>query len=149
MQIVDRIMRKAINFDLNTKALKEHYPSKHYRNGYRDIEKILLKNGFKHRQWSGYISVEPISHSDICRLIAKINKELPWMKRCVNRFDVTEVGKQYDMKHSFTDREKVAEQTQEEKPKPFTIGKKSILNAKQQNKDTQQKQPTKKKEHTR
>ena len=30
--------RKAINFDLDTKALKEHYGGKNYRNAYTDIK---------------------------------------------------------------------------------------------------------------
>lgn len=145
-------MRKAINFDLSTKALKEYYPGKHYRNGYRDIEKFLLNNGFKHRQWSGYVSTKSIADYEIGKIIDEMNKELPWLKKCVNHFDVTEVGKQYDMKRLITGNEEVPEkttaQTKEEKPKPFTIGKKSILSAKSRNQNTQQKQPTKKKEHS-
>lgn len=124
-------MRKAINFDLSTKALKEYYPGKHYRNGYRDIEKFLLNNGFKHRQWSGYVSTKSIADYEIGKIIDEMNKELPWLKKCVNHFDVTEVGKQYDMKRLITGNEEVPEkttaQTKEEKPKPFTIGKKVYL----------------------
>lgn len=124
-------MRKAINFDLSTKALKEYYPGKHYRNGYRDIEKFLLNNGFKHRQWSGYVSTKSIADYEIGKIIDEMNKELPWLKKCVNHFDVTEVGKQYDMKRLITGNEEVPEkttaQTKEEKPKPFTIGKKAYL----------------------
>lgn len=144
-------MRKSINFDLSTEALKKHYPSKHYRNGYGDIKKFLLNNGFKHRQWSGYVSVQDITNAEINKIIAEMTKELPWIKKCVNRFDVTNVGKPYDITHLITGKEpmpKKIAQTKEEKPKPFTIGKKSILSAKSRNQNTQQKQPTKKKEHS-
>lgn len=146
-------MRKAINFDLSTKALKKYYPSKHYRGAYRDIRRFMLNNGFKHRQWSGYVSTQSITNYEISKIIAEMNNDFPWLKKCVNRFDVTDIGKQYDMLDLITGKEpmpkKETERVTEEKPKPFTIGKKSILNAKHQNKDTQQKQPTKKKEHTR
>ena len=39
---------KAVNFDLDTKALKIYYPGKHYRQAYRDIRKFMLDNGFTH-----------------------------------------------------------------------------------------------------
>ena len=38
--------RKAINFDLNDNLLKKYYPSKSYKNAWRDIKKFLLKNDF-------------------------------------------------------------------------------------------------------
>ena len=146
-------MRKAINFDLSTDALKKHYPSKHYEGAYGVMGRFLVKNGFEHRQYSGYVSVQDVTNFEINKLISEMNENFPWMKKCVKFFDVTNVGKQYDMTHLFTGEKKMPKKTTErvteEKPKPFTIGKKSILKSKQQNKDTQQKQPTKKKEHTR
>ncbi len=49
--------RKAVNFDLDTNALKQFYPvPKHWGRVYADIKKFMLKEGFKHRQWSGYVS---------------------------------------------------------------------------------------------
>ena len=38
--------RKAVNFDLNDNLLKKYYPSKSYKNAWRDIKKFLLKNDF-------------------------------------------------------------------------------------------------------
>ncbi len=47
--------RKAVNFDLNDNLLKKYYPSKSYKNAWRDIKKFLLKSNFAHRQYSGYV----------------------------------------------------------------------------------------------
>jgi len=54
-------MRKSLNFDLNIKKLKEHYPNSNYTEAYNDIKKFLTNNGFEHRQGSGYISKEEMS----------------------------------------------------------------------------------------
>jgi len=53
---------RSINFDLDTNKLKEHYPNKTYTNAYEDIKRFLLKNGFEHRQGSGYISQKELSN---------------------------------------------------------------------------------------
>ena len=46
--------KKAINFDLDTNALKINYGGSNYREAYIDIETFMEHNGFEHRQWSGY-----------------------------------------------------------------------------------------------
>ena len=55
---------KAINFDLDTKKLKDIYSKqtkKAYNTAYSDIESFMLDNQFTHRQGSGYISNMPLS----------------------------------------------------------------------------------------
>ena len=50
---------KAINFDLDSKALQKIYQSDNpfiYLKAYKQINKFFTDNGFVHRQWSGYIS---------------------------------------------------------------------------------------------
>ncbi|MBR1421847.1 MAG: hypothetical protein IJ571_00180 [Ruminococcus sp.] len=76
--------------------MKEHYPGKDYRQAYKDIKSFMLKNGFEHRQWSGYISTKPIDYSSITVLTVELSKKMPWLKDCVNKFDVTNVGKTFD-----------------------------------------------------
>lgn len=41
-----RPVRKAINFDLDTRALKEFYPGKDYRAAYGEIKAFMENNGF-------------------------------------------------------------------------------------------------------
>lgn len=88
---------KAINFDLDTKKLKLYYPSSNYRQAYRDIKKYLENNGFKHRQFSGYISKTSMKHKDIVDIVATLDIKFSWFSKCVRRFDVTNIGKEHDM----------------------------------------------------
>ena len=78
--------KKAINFDLDTKKLNIYY-GKNIRNAYREIGKFLENNGFKHRQWSGYVSINKMSNFDIVNLNIKMWKKFPWLIQCARRFD--------------------------------------------------------------
>lgn len=93
--------RKAINFDLDTKMLKEVYCTTNkpleYLKAYKEIESFMKGNGFSHRQWSGYISDVTMSKAQVERFVEKLSKVFPWLSQCIKRFDVTDIGKQYDM----------------------------------------------------
>lgn len=90
-------VRKAINFDLDTKALKEFYPGKDYRAAYGEIKNFMENIGFEHRQWSGYISIKALDQEEITSNVKKIAQKFPWLSQCVNRFDVTNIGRTCDM----------------------------------------------------
>ena len=49
----------------------------------------MLNNGFEHRQYSGYISIETMSYRDITMLLYLIKNELPWLEDCAQRIDAT------------------------------------------------------------
>ena len=86
---------KAINFDLNTKALKQYYPLSNWRRAYDDINKLLLANGFEHRQGSGYFSKQKMRKTELSSIIKILSLQFPWLKKCVKQFDVTNIGAQY------------------------------------------------------
>lgn len=91
---------KAINFDLDTKKLKQFYTTqtgKPFNQAYRDIKLFMKANDFTHRQGSGYISKHRLSNTDIAALISKMNILFPWLKSCVKRIDVTVIEKQFDL----------------------------------------------------
>lgn len=94
-------VRKAINFDLDTKALKQHYCQTNnpleYLNAYKEIKKFMINHGFSHRQWSGYVSEKAMSKAEIKLLITDLTQNFPWFSHCVNKIDETNVGKQYDL----------------------------------------------------
>ncbi|MGN0456480.1 MAG: VapD family protein [Acutalibacteraceae bacterium] len=126
--------RKAINFDLLTSELKKIYKSNNpfvYMKGYKEIGRFLVAKGFEHRQWSGYISKEPISHLKATQIVKELNKKLPWLKKCVRRFDVTNIGEPFDLMYVFNGKVMTKLQTREqesrqvERPKRST--QKSIL----------------------
>ena len=90
--------KKALNFDLNDSLLKKYYPSKNYKKGWSDLKKYFINNGFKHRQYSGYVSLYPISMAEVVQIIKKLSSNYTWLKYCVKEFDVTIVSDEYSMK---------------------------------------------------
>ena len=87
--------RKAVNFDLNDNLLKQYYPSKSYKNAWRDIKKFLLKSNFEHRQYSGYVSNSAMSMAEAGNIIGKMARKWYWLNKSVMQFDVTNVGEEY------------------------------------------------------
>lgn len=87
--------RKAINFDLNDNLLKKYYPSKSYKNAWRDIKMFLINNQFEHRQYSGYVSINEISMAEVGNIIGKMARKWYWLSISVMQFDVTNVGEEY------------------------------------------------------
>ena len=90
--------KKALNFGLSDALLRKYYPSKNYKKGWSDLKKYFINNGFKHRQYSGYVSSNPISMTDVIQLIRNMSNYLYWLKYCVKEFDVTIVSDEYSMK---------------------------------------------------
>lgn len=92
--------RKAINFDLDTKKLKEVYTvqtGKVYTNAYEDLKRFFKSKGFEWRQGSGYISQKPIPYPTVLSIVSTAAKELPWLSECANKFDVTDIGQYHDL----------------------------------------------------
>lgn len=89
--------RRAIHFDLKESLFKKYYPKKDYKQAYKDICLFMENNGFIHRQWSGYFSVKPLTFADLTDIIDKMWNQFPWLEKCATKFDVTNIGKTYDL----------------------------------------------------
>ena len=96
--------RKQITFDLSQKALAEHYPRpkhtvnpRYYKKAYSDISRFMKKNGFEHRQFSVYTSIERLTAAKVSALIKKMAMEMPWLAHSVNQIDVTNIGSQHSL----------------------------------------------------
>jgi len=89
-------MRKAINFDIDTKKYEE-YTGKHSPTAYTEIKRFLEKNGFEHRQGSGYISKESLDDRKVTAIIMNMALKLKWLKYCIKEIDVTNIGKQHSL----------------------------------------------------
>lgn len=96
--------RKAINFDLDVAALRKHYPNRNYLYAYKNISRFLEKEGFKHRQWSGYVSKEPLSDMQAHKILDEMFKSYPWLKQCAKKVDITNIGQTYDYLKVISDR---------------------------------------------
>jgi virulence-associated protein VapD len=93
--------RKAFNFDLDTKILETMFSDT--RKPYSDIRKAMDKLEFDHRQYSGYNSKKKLTEIQVFDVIDKLKSRLPWLNTpgLIQKFDVTDIGKQYDLSTSF------------------------------------------------
>ena len=89
-------MRKAINFDIDTKKYEEHTRKK-ASTAYAEIKRFLKKNGFEHRQGSGYVSKNSLDDLRITAIITNMTLTLKWLRFCVKEIDVTNIGKQHSL----------------------------------------------------
>lgn len=61
----------------------------------------MLENGFEHRQYSGYASIESMEDKEIALFASRLNEKFAWLKDCVQEFDVTDIGEQHSLAHIF------------------------------------------------
>ena len=74
---------KSIAFDLDTKALQEHYSKGDWHNAYNDIGNFLAQQGFMRMQGSVYDSTTKFSDEGLGKLIEKMSDTLTWLPQCV------------------------------------------------------------------
>ncbi len=91
-------VRKAINFDLDTKMLRNLYPSKNWRKAYKDIKEYMKINGFTHRQWSGYISNEPLSYQETTKILQRLVDTYEWAYDSIRIIDMSDLSNHFDVK---------------------------------------------------
>ena len=89
--------RKSINFDLDTAALRSLFGEPGRRKAYSDVGRFLKKNGFEHRQGSGYQSMGALTEAEINDIVVDLYETLPWLLDVVQKLDVTNIGVNYDM----------------------------------------------------
>ena len=92
---MEREKYKAFNFDLDTSKLKQHF--KNYTDAYKILETQMKKYDFEHRQGSGYVSKKKLSSMSSIAIIKRLSKDNPWLAHCVKKFDVTDIGKTFDL----------------------------------------------------
>ena len=92
---------KALYFDLCVKNLEKYYSEKNPRGAYRKIKNYLLGRHFSHEQYSGYHSEYRTTDLEIFDLVYDMGKEFPWLGKCLNHFEVTNVGANHDLMELF------------------------------------------------
>lgn len=101
--------RKAINYDLYDKALQQFYPKdKSYKNAWNDLKKFFYSKGFTDRQYSGVVSIEPMSRIKVRKILKEANVKFPWLKKCIRRIDMTSIESELDMRQIFVSKQAVA-----------------------------------------
>ncbi len=97
---LDKETRKAINFDFDEAELKRRYPSRFpfaYKRAWSVVKKFMVQHGFEHRQYSGYVSKDPMSYFELNKVLIELRNTHPWVGPCSRQFDVTEVGDTYSV----------------------------------------------------
>ena len=83
MAVKEKKTLKSIAFDLDTKALQEHYKNGDWHNAYNDISSFLGEHKFKHMQGSVYDSTTKFSDRELGDLIQTMGDALSWLPQCV------------------------------------------------------------------
>jgi virulence-associated protein VapD len=96
--------RKQITFDLSDENLKQYYPKpshthnpKYHNKAWKDIANFMSNNGFEHRQRSVYASYNPMTNAEVLALIDSMVEKMPWLDKCLNAIDITDIGKQHSL----------------------------------------------------
>lgn len=95
--------RYAINFDLTIKQLEEFYSSEHPKRAYDELKRYMIKHGFSHRQWSGYISDNTMSKTELIDFTTALHEAFPWLLNCEKSMDATVITSIFDLKQMIVD----------------------------------------------
>ncbi|MBQ9605852.1 MAG: hypothetical protein IJV16_01590 [Lachnospiraceae bacterium] len=97
--------RYAVNFDLTIADLRQFYDNTHPKRAYGEIKRYMLKNGFSHRQYSGYISNSTLSRPELYTFFKNLHKTFPWLIKCEGSMDATVITDIFDIKQMILDSE--------------------------------------------
>lgn len=89
--------RKAIHFDLDTATVEATFGKKNTSMAYRKIRKFLESNGFAHSQYSGYMSLRPMSDLEVYRTYDMMKEALPWLEPCAQKIHVLVVAGEFGL----------------------------------------------------
>jgi len=93
-----RRYRKEFTFDLKVEELKKEFGEKNYTKGWEELGRFFsIRKKFEHRQGSVYCSTEKMSIVDIYVLVKELKKECPWLKNCLTRMDVADIGEIHEL----------------------------------------------------
>lgn len=95
--------RYAINFDLKISNLEKHYSKTNPKGAYKEIARYMAKNGFSHRQWSGYISDKTMTRTELVDFTKALHKQFPWLINCEENLDATVITSIFDIKQMIID----------------------------------------------
>lgn len=100
--VTDIGFRRGFNIKLNKKSVREYCPKLSYKEATQIVENFALENDFKIGA-CGYESVSPMGIVGLVSIIEKISYEIPWLKLCLENFDVYTLGETVDYTWIFRD----------------------------------------------
>lgn len=91
------VTKKAVNFDLETEAVLRETGFKSTAPAYSAIRSYMEAHGFKHRQYSGYISRHPMDEEKVADILDEMAEQFPWLPACYERCGITSIfGTSFD-----------------------------------------------------
>lgn len=82
MSAKPKVCTYALTFSLDTKKMNKCYPSKSWWNGYEDIERVLMANGFV-REGKLYVGKSIVTSADCIRAVLVLKEKLRWFTKSV------------------------------------------------------------------
>lgn len=76
--------RCLIVFDLDTKALEQHYHTVSWQNGYADIRRVLNRHRFTNIQGTVYLSERGVRQAHGTLALQEVAIRYPWFEKCVS-----------------------------------------------------------------
>ena len=92
-----RYSYKALYFDLQIHNLKQYYSANNPNGAYNKIQQFMFSHNFMHEQYSGYHSNFKTTDLKIFKLIKTMKAEFPWLSKCAAKFEVTDIGENYNL----------------------------------------------------
>ena len=102
--VQSKAIYKQIAFDLAQELLKKHYPKpkvpypQYEKKAYKDLKRFFKSENWSHRQGSVYISNTALEDFEISILLENLSGKMPWLFRCINELDVTDIGERHSLK---------------------------------------------------
>lgn len=87
----------AITFDLDTKALEQHYPTPNWRKAYDDIAYFLADYGFSRQQGSVYFGDDEVDAVTCVTAIQDLSATYAWLEHCVKDIRMLRIEERNDL----------------------------------------------------
>lgn len=87
----------AITFDLDTKALEQHYPNSNWRKAYDDIAVFLEEYGFSRQQGSVYFGNDEVDAVTCVTAVQDLSAEYSWLEHCVSDIRMLRIEERNDL----------------------------------------------------
>jgi len=73
------------------------------KRAYAEIKRYMLKQGFSHRQWSGYISNLTMTKPELLQFTEELYNHFQWLINCEGSMDATVITDIFDIRQMILD----------------------------------------------
>lgn len=87
----------AIAFDLDTDALKRHYPGNSHTYAYEAVYRVLQQHGFRRQQGSVYFGDDRVTPVTCVMAVQDVQKSHPWFAKAVKDIRMLRIEEHNDL----------------------------------------------------